>query len=444
MQRHSSRSHGPQRSLAAWVLSGLVAFLIPWVPSPARADDVFKIGIIAFLSGPAAESFGLPSTNAAKMLAEKLNAGEVPAPYGARGLGGKKIELVVIDEAAGATKVVEGVRGLVEREHVDAIVGPIGSGNCLAVAPVAEELKQFTILADCGTPKVFEERSYQYVFRAGGHGAMDNISLALYLRDEKIAIGTISSIQQKYAYGQDAWNDFKAALAVLFPAAKIKSELWPSFGAGQYGAEISALQRDQADVIHSSLWGGDLQAFMLQAAPRQLFKQTRLALMAAAHVLPVLGEKMPDGVIMGERGATGLLARPGKMNDWFWNTYVKTFDQQPVSSSAYRMAQSILGLKVAAEKAMKANGGKKPTSGELAAAMTRLEWDAPAGRIRMALAGGHQAIQDAAIGTTKWDPQRKMVTLVKIRYYDAECVNPPEGVKSLDWIRSGFKGAKCR
>jgi branched-chain amino acid transport system substrate-binding protein len=28
-------------------------------------------------------------------------------------------------------------------------------------------------------------------------------------------------------------------------------------------------------------------------------------------------------------------------------------------------------------------------------------------------------------------------------HYAAECVNPPEGVKSEAWIKGGFQGAKC-
>lgn len=434
---------GRLRRQGAALLVGVAGALMLTAPAAAQADDVFKIGVIGFLSGPAAESFGIPSVNTAKMLAEKLNAGAVPAPYATKGIGGKRIELVVIDEGAGGTKVIEGFRNLVERDHVDAVIGPIASGNCLAIAPVAEELKQFTILSDCGTPQVFEARSYDYVFRAGAHGTMDNVSLVLYLRDKGGKFDTFSTINQKYAYGQDALADFRASLDVLMPGRTMKSELWPTFGAGQYGAEISALQKDRADLIYSSLWGGDLQAFILQAAPRGLFKETKLALMAAGHVLPALGNKMPDGVIMGERGVTGLLARPGPLNDWFWNTYSETFKQIPASSSAYRMAQSMLGLKVAAEKALKQNGGKKLSSEQLATAMTGLAWDAPAGHIRMALGKGHQAIQDAAVGRTKWDPARKMMTLVDIVYYDAECVNPPEGMKSIDWIKSGFKGAKC-
>jgi len=32
---------------------------------------------------------------------------------------------------------------------------------------------------------------------------------------------------------------------------------------------------------------------------------------------------------------------------------------------------------------------------------------------------------------------------VDIQYFAAECVNPPPGVKSIDWIKGGMQGAKC-
>jgi branched-chain amino acid transport system substrate-binding protein len=62
----------------------------------------------------------------------------------------------------------------------------------------------------------------------------------------------------------------------------------------------------------------------------------------------------------------------------------------------------------------------------------------------MALSNGQQAIQDAAIGRTKWNEQKKMVLLEDIQRFDAECVNPPLNVKSEDWLKSGFAGAKCK
>jgi branched-chain amino acid transport system substrate-binding protein len=32
---------------------------------------------------------------------------------------------------------------------------------------------------------------------------------------------------------------------------------------------------------------------------------------------------------------------------------------------------------------------------------------------------------------------------VDIQRFPAECVNPPPGVKGVDWISGGFQGAKC-
>ncbi len=103
----------------------------------------------------------------------------------------------------------------------------------------------------------------------------------------------------------------------------------------------------------------------------------------------------------------------------------------------YRGAQGVLGLKTAVEKAMAANGGKKPTTEELAAAMVGIEWDAPSGHIKMALGDGHQAIQSNAAGRTKWDADAKMVKLVDIVRFPAECVNLAgrDESRGLDWSR---------
>ena len=89
-----------------------------------------------------------------------------------------------------------------------------------------------------------------------------------------------------------------------------------------------------------------------------------------------------------------------------------------------------------------ANGGKKPNTEQLAAALKGSEWDSPAGKIRMALGDGHQAIQDTAIGKTRYDAAKKMVVIDDIQRFPAECVNPPANMKSEDWIKAGFPGAK--
>lgn len=410
--------------------------------APALAQETFKIGIVSFLSGQAAESFGVPAVNGAKVLVDAFNKGAAPAPYNKVGFGGMKIEAVYVDENGGATKQVQELRNLYEREKVDAVVGYVGSGDCLAVAPVAEEMKKFLILYDCGTPRIFEDGKYSYVFRTAAHATMDNVALARYLKSRNVKVERYNMINQDYAWGQDSKKDFTLAMANLYKDAKVDADLLPKFGAGQYGTEVSALQSKPADILHSSLWGGDLQAFILQAGARGVFAKQTPVFSAADHVLPSLGEKMPNGAILGARGAYGLMSPKSALNDWWWDLYSKAYNVYPVQAP-YRMVQAMLGLKLAAEKAMAANGGKKPTAEQLAAALTGSTWESPAGPIRMALGDGHQAIQETAIGRTRWDAGKKMVLLEDIQRFPAECVNPPANMKSEDWLKAGMPGAKC-
>ncbi|HNH35193.1 MAG TPA: ABC transporter substrate-binding protein [Rhodocyclaceae bacterium] len=410
---------------------------------PAQAEEVFKLGVVTFLSGQAAESFGVPAGNAAKLLVDVFNKGVAPKPYDKKGFGGMRIDMVMIDEAGGATKQVQELRNLYQRENVDAVVGYIGSGDCLAVSPAAEEMKKLLVLMDCGTPRIFEEASYKYVFRTASHAAMDNVALARYIKSRKVKADTMNLINQDYAWGQDSRTDFVGAMQQMNPAAKAQADLLPKFGSGQYNSEISALALQPADIVYSSLWGGDLQAFLLQATPRGLFAKSQLVLSAADHAFPSLGEKTPNGIIFGARGAYGILAQKSALNDWFWKTYQDAHGPAAVVQASYRMAQSLMGVKLAVEKAMAAAGGKKPTPEQIAEALANSEWESPGGPVRMALANGHQAIQNIAIGRTRWDAGKKMVMAEDIQHFKAECVNPPANMKSLDWIKAGFPGAKC-
>ena len=435
----------PAMPARRWRKAGVataVSLAVALASLPALAQETFKVGIVSFLSGQAAESFGVPAINGAKVLLDAFNKGQAPAPYNKVGFGGMRIEPIYVDENGGATKQVQEMRTLYDRDKVDAVVGYVGSGDCLAVAPVAEEMKKFLILYDCGTPRIFEDGKYSYVFRTAAHAAMDNVALVRYLKAKNVKVDTYNMIHQDYAWGQDSKKDFMLSMAEVYKGAKADADLLPKFGAGQYGTEISALLNKPADILHSSLWGGDLQAFILQGSARGLFQKQNAVFSAADHVLPGLGEKMPNGVILGARGAYGLMSPKSALNDWWFDLYQKANNVYPVQAP-YRMAQALFGLKLAAEKAMAANGGKKPTPEQLAAALKGSSWPSPAGTITMALGDGHQAIQDTAIGKTRWDAAKKMVMIDDIMRFPAECVNPPANMKSEDWMKAGFPGAKC-
>ena len=422
------------------------------------AEQPIRIGLVSFLSGPAAGPFGVPAKVAAEAIVESLNAGKVPAPYNSVGFSGTPLELVIIDEAGGATKQVAEFRNLVERQNVDFIIGYISSGDCLAIPPVAEELKKLTVLFDCGTPRVFEEGSYKYVFRTRPHATMDAVAGARYLLDTRPDLMSYAGINQNYAWGQDSWNDWTAVMQVLRPQAKITTSQMPKFGAGQYGAEISALMQSRPELIHSSLWGGDLEAFMLQSTPRGLYRNSGLLLIAGEPNLHRLVGNIPDGTIVGARGANGVFAPKSAINDWLRSIYKAKAGMEP-NYPAYSVANAFLGLKAAYEKArlekvksatpMGAAEGVKegmekayamPVTEEVIAAFEYLNFDTPSGKVMMKLGKGHQAVQGTAYGTTRKVGDK--IVIENIKYYSVEQVQPPEGMSSLDWIKGGLKPGK--
>ncbi len=407
---------------------------------PAAPAASVKLGIVSFLTGPAASPFGIPGRNGAEIVIEALNAGKAPAPFNQVGFGGAKIEAKYIDEAGAAANVVTEYRNLVQRDQVDAVVGYVSSGSCLAVTPVAEELKALTVFYDCGTPRIFEEKSRNYIFRVSPHATMDNVAAARYVLAKKKNLTSYSGINQNYAWGQDSWRDFQGAMKVLAPKVEVDKVLFPKLFAGEYGAEVSTLLTSKSQVLHTSFFDGDLEGLVYQEQARGLDKRMTIIMTTGEAAIWRLRDKLPDGAIIGGRGANGPLARDTEINKWFQKIYTERYNIPP-TYPAYQMAQSLLGLKIAYEKAAK--GGGKPNAEAIAAAFKGIEFEGPAGHVKMALGDGHQGITETAYGTYRFNKQKQMPEIVDVVRYPAECVNPPPGVEAEKWIADGMKGAKC-
>ncbi len=420
------------------VLTLIASLSLAWTATTSHADETapIKVGVVTVCSGPAAGPFGVPARNAAEITAELLNAGKAPAPYAQKGFGGAPLQLVLVDEAGSTTTQVTEFRNLVQRANVDVVIGYISSGNCLAIAPVAEELKKLTVFFDCGTPRIFEDGSYKYVFRTSPHATMDSVGAALYAKDVKPNAKKFSGINQNYAWGQDSWSDFEGSMKQLIPAAQVGTSQMPKLFAGQYGAEISALLASGSDIVHTSFWDGDLEAFILQAGPRGLFKKSTVILTTGETAMYKLAAQIPDGVIIGARGPFGVFAPNNELNKWFSSNFTDRYNVSP-NYAAYQMTQSFLGVKTAWEKAQAANGGKRPTPEQVIAAFEGITYESPGGKVQMSLGKGHQAVMETAYGMTKKVGGK--MTVEKVKRYPAETVNPPEGIKSADWIKNGFK-----
>jgi len=423
-------------ALAALILAGCAPAggLVGAPAAKVEKPSELKIALVDFQSGPFAK-FGLTALNSGQLLLDQINQ--------EGGIAGVKARYSLVDENGSVEQQVTEYRRLVLDEKVDVVMGYTSSANCLGIAPVAEELKKLTIIHICGTNRLFEEGQYKYVFRTSAHLAADNVSAALYVLQAKPDVKTIAGINQDYAWGRDSWEVFKRVMLKLKPDVKVLDELWPKLGQGEFSAEISKLATTKADVVHSSFFGGDYDTFIKQGAPRGIFKDSLYLFTTGETGLLTIGKDMPQGIALTGRGQYLLFPDPDKnpLNKKFIESYQARWGEFPIYPS-YRMAQAVLGTKVAFEKASKLKGGGWPTADEVAAAFENLGWDTPGGPIVMR--PDHQAVQPALWGITSGQLQPKLgfPTLERIQTFSTTLVTPPLGMKTLDWIDSWPAAAK--
>jgi branched-chain amino acid transport system substrate-binding protein len=404
----------------------LVAAYLQFGPALAQSKpSEIKIAIVQFLSGAGAPH-DASAVNTARLLTEQFNA--------AGGIEGVRLNTMYVDEAGSAADKVAEYRRLVQDEKITVAIGYTSSANCLAVAPVADELKTLTIFHVCANYRLIDKGVHKYVFRTAAHAASENISAALYVLATKPNLKTIAGLNYDYAYGRDSWDVFKRTILKLKPDVQVVGELWTKFLATEYSAEISRLLALKPDVIHTVNWGAGLTSFINQGETRGLFEQS-LVMMTTG--LLSQAEILPEGVAFSGRGYHLQYPDPDNNpgNREYLRSYKAKFNSMPDYQGTF-MAQAFYGLKAGIEKAVKVKNGAWPTSEEIAAAMEGLEFDTPRGRVLVRK--DHEAVHEAMWGLTsgKKHPVFGYPILDQFRVFPADDVTPPEGKKTVEWIES--------
>lgn len=391
-----------------------------------QRPNELRLGISTFLSGPASV-FGVPGRNAADLLIEQFNA--------SGGIGGVPLRSVVIDEAPGVDFLLGECRRLAQNEGVDMMLASISSGSCLAVAPLAEQLRMPTILWDCGTQRIFEENSYRYAVRTQANAVPEIVAPLLYLMRTRPDFRTLAVVNQDYAWGRDSWAIWKAAMDAIKPGVRVVAELFPRFGATDFSTEITRLQALRPDVIFSTSWGGELDTFVRQAAERRLFERSTFVLPLAESSLERVGRTLPPGVIVGSRGDHWFLhptARDTDILKNFTSAYRRRFNLYPIYPT-FHMAQALYGMKAGYEKAIAANGGRWPSREQVMDTMRGLEFAHLTGTMRIRDDG--QGLEPMLMGVTRHVNEYPFPVLDQMILYPPELTMNPIGTKGLDWVR---------
>ncbi|MGE0312388.1 MAG: ABC transporter substrate-binding protein [Lautropia sp.] len=410
--------------------STLLGLGLSLIAGAALAQDKpaeLRIGMTTFLSGPAAV-FGVPGKAAAELAIDEINA--------AGGIGGVKVRPVFIDEGVGGDKLLSEYRRVAQEEGVGVMMASISSGSCNALAPVAEDLKVLNVMWDCGTEKLLENRRYKYVVRTQGNATSEMVATVLYLMRKKPDFKTLAVINQDYAWGRDSWEIFLNTLRVFKPDVKVVAELFPKFGSTDFSSEISRLQALRPDVILSTSWGGELDTLIRQASQRGLLRSSTWVMPLAESSLERVGKSMPEGVIVGMRGDHYFL-HPEYKDDAKHKAFVQKYrektKQYPIYS-VYHAVAALSAIKDAYEQAIKANGGKWPSTEQVAGAMHTLEFRGLTRPVKMREDG--QGLESQLLGVTGSSPDHPFAVIKDIVVYDGALVTNPVGTKSVDWVKS--------
>uniref|UniRef100_UPI000D3BC598 ABC transporter substrate-binding protein n=1 Tax=unclassified Variovorax TaxID=663243 RepID=UPI000D3BC598 len=125
---HARASSRLRRATVALLATATLAPFAPLV----HAADAIKVGAVVSATGPAS-FLGDPQQKTLEMYVQKINA--------AGGVLGRKLTLVLYDDASDANKANAFTRRLIMQDEVDVILGASTTGSTMAMVPQAEAAK---------------------------------------------------------------------------------------------------------------------------------------------------------------------------------------------------------------------------------------------------------------------------------------------------------------
>lgn len=369
-------------------------------PGFAWAEDrpPIKVGALFQLTGPAGE-LGRHGSQGAKMAEKEINE--------RGGILGRKLAIYLTHEGDATTGVQE-VRRYILENRVDFLLGVNLSSVALAVSMEAKKHQKIILFTHAATGQLTGTWCHRYAFRLVANAVMDARAGASLMKDKRakrwFGIGVDSEL------GRDSWKAFQAAIQKVRPDVLFVGEAWPKPFTSDHTPYIRQAMQAKPDAVWSTLWGGDLVAFIRKAKSLNFFEQIKFFVNpggASLGVLVPLGDEMPGGLWVS---TPYWFLYPGSVNNRvFVRAYRTLFGEDPadVAMSSY---SAIYLLKQAIEEV-----GSVDTE-EIIAKLEGITYSDPEGvkTIRM---GDHQLIEDLVWGrTTKSDkyPFRVLDDLVVV------------------------------
>ena len=205
---------------------------------PAAAQEKLKIGVIVTLSGPAA-ALGAQVRDGFALAVKDLGGK----------MGGRDVDVVVVDDELKPDAAVSKVKGLLERDKVDFVVGPIFSNILLAIHKPVIDTKTFLISPNAG-PSSYAGKNCSPFFYVTSY-QNDQVHQVLGKVAQDRGYKRVYVMEPNYQAGKDSAAGFK-----IDYKGEIVEESYVPLGTLDFQVELSKIASLKPDAVFTFMPGG--------------------------------------------------------------------------------------------------------------------------------------------------------------------------------------------
>src|SRR5258707_14125416 len=215
-----------------------------FAPAIAQAAP-FRIGLLTVKTGPLAQGGIQMEQGIASFLKEKGNT-----------LAGRKIEFISADTGGNPAGAKTKAQELVERDNVNAILGPLAAFELLAITDYVRE-KATPLISLAAAEDVTQRKANPFIIRPSATSAQCCHVIADYAVKE-LKYKRAATISEDFAFGYEQMAGFQRVFED--GGGKVVKKLWPPLVTPDYTPYIS--QIGNVDCVFNGFAGSNPVKFM--------------------------------------------------------------------------------------------------------------------------------------------------------------------------------------
>src|SRR5215213_969233 len=368
-----------------------VATALGALAGPALGQDKLKIGVVTTLTGPAA------------VLGQQLRDGFNLAIKDLGGkLGGREVEVVIADDELKPDVAVTKVKGLIERDKVDFVIGPVFSNVLQAIAKPVKDAQVFLISPNAGPSSLAGKSCNPFFFATSYQNDQNHEVMGKVAQDR--GYKRVYLLAPNYQAGKDAIAGFKRHYK-----GEVTEESYVPLNTLDFQSELAKIASMNPDAIFTFMPGG--MGVNLVKQYKQAGLTERIPFLSAFTVDESTLPAQQDAAVGMFGGMTWAPNTDNSQNKKFVADYEKTYGSVPGS---YAMQAYDAALLI--DSALQATGGKTDNKDAIRNALKMADFKSLRGDFKFGV--NNFPIQDFYLVKAAKRPDGKFQTEIVEKVFD--------------------------